>query len=140
MDLTYPAEAESFRPKIRAWLEENLPDGWFEPGFHQSETERKEFNRTWPEKLFAGGWICAGWPVEYGGKGLSLLEQVVLNEEFASAGAPMRADFFVTPWWVHDPPVGHRGAEEGVHPGILQGKIAWCQAFPNPTRAVTSRV
>ena len=94
MDLTYPPEAEAFRLTIRAWLEENLPQGWFEPGFFQSEDERKDFNQTWTAKLFAGGWICAGWPVEYGGKGLSLLEQVVLNEEFASAGAPMRADFF----------------------------------------------
>jgi len=37
MDLTYPAEAESFRKEIRTWLEENLPEGWFEPGlFHES--------------------------------------------------------------------------------------------------------
>ncbi len=33
MDLTYPADAEEFRIEIRAWLEENLPDGWLEPGF-----------------------------------------------------------------------------------------------------------
>jgi alkylation response protein AidB-like acyl-CoA dehydrogenase len=133
MDLTYPPEAESFRRTIRAWLEENLPPGWFEPGFHQSEDERKEFNRTWTEKLFAGGWICAGWPVEYGGKGLSLLEQVVLNEEFASAGAPMRADFFGDT--LVGPTILQWGTEEQKKefiPGILQGKIAWCQGFSEP--------
>jgi alkylation response protein AidB-like acyl-CoA dehydrogenase len=133
MDLTYPPEAETFRGEIRAWLEENLPPGWFEPGFHQSEDERKEFNRTWTEKLFAGGWICAGWPVEYGGKGLSLLEQVVLNEEFASAGAPMRADFFGDT--LVGPTILQWGTEEQKKefiPGILQGKIAWCQGFSEP--------
>jgi len=133
MDLTYPPEAEAFRLTIRAWLEENLPQGWFEPGFFQSEDERKDFNQTWTAKLFAGGWICAGWPVEYGGKGLSLLEQVVLNEEFASAGAPMRADFFGDT--LVGPTILQWGTEEQKRefiPGILQGKIAWCQGLSEP--------
>jgi alkylation response protein AidB-like acyl-CoA dehydrogenase len=69
MDLTYPDEAESFRVEIREWLEENLPPGWFDPGFAMSEEERQAFNQTWTEKLFKGGWICAGWPEEYGGSG-----------------------------------------------------------------------
>jgi len=94
MDLTYPPEAEAFRKEIRAWLEENLPAGWGEPGFEMTPEQRKEFHESWTAKLFEGGWICASWPPEYGGKGLSLLEQVVLNEEFARAGAPLRADFF----------------------------------------------
>ena len=133
MDLTYPPEAEAFRTEIHAWLVENLPQGWFEPGFFQSEDERKDFNQTWTAKLFAGGWICAGWPVEYGGKGLSLLEQVVLNEEFASAGAPMRADFFGDT--LVGPTILQWGTEEQKRefiPGILQGKIAWCQGFSEP--------
>jgi alkylation response protein AidB-like acyl-CoA dehydrogenase len=133
MDLTYPPEAESFRTQIRAWLEENLPQGWFDPGFRLSDTERAQFNRTWTEKLFAGGWICAGWPIEYGGKGLSLLEQVVLNEEFAKAGAPMRADFFGDT--LVGPTILQWGTEEQKKefiPGILQGSIAWCQGFSEP--------
>jgi len=133
MDLTYPQEAESFRVEIHAWLEENLPKGWFEPGFKLSEDDRKEFNRTWTEKLFAGGWICAGWPVEYGGKGLTLLQQVVLNEEFAKAGAPMRADFFGDT--LVGPTILQWGTEEQKRefiPGILKGEIAWCQGFSEP--------
>ncbi|MBW4078522.1 MAG: acyl-CoA dehydrogenase [Acidobacteria bacterium] len=133
MDLTYPVEAETFRSEIRSWLKENLPAGWFEPGFTLGDAERKEFNRTWTDKLFAGGWICAGWPVEYGGKGLSLLQQVVLNEEFATAGAPMRADFFGDT--LVGPTILQWGSEEQKKefiPGILQGKIAWCQGFSEP--------
>ena len=133
MDLTYPAEAESFRAEIRAWLEENLPTGWFEPGVKLSGDDRKEFNKSWTTTLFAGGWICAGWPAEYGGKGLSLLQQVVLNEEFAKAGAPMRADFFGDT--LVGPTILQWGTEEQKRefiPGILQGKIAWCQGFSEP--------
>ncbi|HUY42224.1 MAG TPA: acyl-CoA dehydrogenase family protein [Acidimicrobiales bacterium] len=133
MDLNYPAEAESFRAHIRTWLEENLPPGWFTPGFVMSDEERKHFNETWTAKLFAGGWICAGWPVEYGGKGLSLMDQVVLNEEFAKAGAPMRADFFGDT--LVGPTILQWGTEEQKKefiPGILQGTIAWCQGFSEP--------
>jgi alkylation response protein AidB-like acyl-CoA dehydrogenase len=133
MDLTYPAEAESFRKEIRGWLEENLPDRWFEPGFKMTDDERAAFNDSWTDKLFAGGWICAGWPTEYGGKGLTLLEQVVLNEEFARANAPFRADFFGDT--LVGPTILQWGTDEQKAefiPGILQGKIAWCQGFSEP--------
>ena len=133
MDLNYPVEAESFRAEIRDWLRENLPEGWFDDGFRLSADERKRFNETWTEKLFAGGLICAGWPTEYGGKGLSLMEQVVLNEEFAKSGAPMRADFFGDT--LVGPTILQWGTEEQKKefiPGILQGTIAWCQGFSEP--------
>ena len=64
MDLTYPEEAESFRVEIREWLEQNLPPGWFEPGFTMTKDEHDTFNQSWTKTLFHGGWICAGWPVE----------------------------------------------------------------------------
>jgi alkylation response protein AidB-like acyl-CoA dehydrogenase len=133
MDLTYPSEAETFRKEIRAWLEENLPAGWFELGFSMSPEERQQFNETWTKRLFAGGWICAGWPVEYGGKGLSLMDQVVLNEEFAKANAPMRADFFGDT--LVGPTILQWGTDEQKKefiPGILNGSIAWCQGFSEP--------
>ena len=133
MDLNYPTETEPFRKEVHSWLEENLPDGWFDDGFKMSSEERRTFNETWNEKLFAGGWICAGWPVEYGGKGLTLLQQVVLNEEFAKAGAPMRADFFGDT--LVGPTILQWGTDEQKRefiPGILQGKIAWCQGFSEP--------
>ena len=123
MDLTYPPEAEEFRVVIRRWLTENLPETWGDPDFAMTAEQRKEFNKEWTAKLFGGGWICASWPAEYGGKGLSLLEQVVLNEEFAacrSASArrllrrhARRADAAA---------MGHRGAEEAIHPRDPQGR------------------
>jgi alkylation response protein AidB-like acyl-CoA dehydrogenase len=112
---------------------ENLPEGWSEPGFSLSGADRQAFNETWTEKLLDGGWICAGWPTEYGGKGLSLLEQVVLNEEFAKAGAPMRADFFGDT--LVGPTILQWGTEQQKKdfiPGILRGTIAWCQGFSEP--------
>ena len=126
-------EAEDFRAEIAGWLQDNLPEGWGEPGFSMTPEERKAFNEEWTAKLFAGGWICASWPAEYGGKGLTLMQQVVLNEEFARAGAPLRGDFFGDT--LVGPTILQWGTEEQKQqfiPGILKGEIAWCQGFSEP--------
>jgi alkylation response protein AidB-like acyl-CoA dehydrogenase len=133
MDLTYPPEAETFRSEIRQWLEDNLPEGWFDEGFSMTPDERRAWNAEWTKTLFEGGWICATWPKEYGGKGLSTMEGVVLNEEFARAGAPMRADFFGDT--LVGPTILQWGTEEQKQfflPKILSGEIAWCQGFSEP--------
>jgi alkylation response protein AidB-like acyl-CoA dehydrogenase len=133
MDLSYPPEAEAFRKEIRAWLEANLPEGWFEPGFKLDAQAKAEFQTEWTKKLFEGGWICASWPAEYGGKGLSTMESVVLAEEFHKAGAPLRADFFGDT--LVGPTILQWGTEEQKQyflPKILTGQIAWCQGFSEP--------
>ena len=133
MDLNYPAAAEAFRVEIRAWLEEHLPEGWFAPGFMMDPEAKAAFQKEWTTTLFEGGWICATWPTEYGGKGLSTMEAVVLNEEFAKAGAPMRADFFGDT--LVGPTILQWGSEEQKQfflPKILSGQIAWCQGFSEP--------
>ena len=133
MDLTYSFEAEQFRVEVRRWLHDHLPDGWFDDGFTMDEAERTAFHQRWTEQLFEGGWICAGWPKEYGGKGLALIEQVVLTEEFAKAGAPMRADFFGDT--LVGPTILQWGSDEQKRefiPGILKGQITWCQGFSEP--------
>ncbi len=133
MDLTYPPEAEEFRAEIRAWLEEHLPDGWFDDDFELTGDDRKKFNEAWVQTLHEGGWICASWPQEYGGKGLSTLQSVVLNEEFARAHAPMRADFFGDT--LVGPTILQWGTEEQKRhflPQILSGQISWCQGFSEP--------
>ncbi len=133
MQMTYPPEVEEFRGVVRSWLEENLPEGWGEEGFSMSPEERAEFNKNWTGRLHEGGWICASWPTEYGGKGLSTLESVVLAEEFSRVGAPMRADFFGDT--LVGPTILKWGTEEQKRfflPKILSGEISWCQGFSEP--------
>ena len=133
MELTYPPEAEAFRKEIRSWLEDNLPDGWFDPGFELSPEGRRAFNEDWPKRLYEGGWICASWPEEYGGKNLSIMENVVLAEEFARAKAPLRADFFGDT--LVGPTILQWGTEEQKTeflPKILRGEMRWCQGFSEP--------
>ena len=133
MDLTYPTEAEAFRVEIREWLAANLPEGWTGSFADMTDDEREAFNGEWPQKLFEGGWICASWPTEYGGKGLTTMQSVVLNEEFAAAGAPMRGDFFGDT--LVGPTILQWGSEEQKReflPGILRGETRWCQGFSEP--------
>ncbi len=133
MDLTYPSDAEAFRVEIRQWLHDSLPAGWFDPGFSMSGDDRKAFNASWPTTLFEGGWICATWPKEYGGKGLNTMQGVVLAEEFAAAKAPLRADFFGDT--LVGPTLLQWGTEEQKKtflPQILNGSMSWCQGFSEP--------
>ena len=133
MDLTYPPEAEAFRGEVRAWLEEHLPEGWFEPGFTQTNDERAAWVREWNRRLLEGDWLCATWPREYGGRGLTTMQGVVLAEEFNRAGAPMRGDFFgdtlvgptILQW-------GSEALKNEFVPKILRGEVAWCQGFSEP--------
>ena len=133
MELNYPTDAEQFRAEIRTWLKDNLPKGWGEPGFEMSPEERREFNETWPSKLFAGGWICATWPEEFGGKGLTTMQGVVLSEEFAAMKAPLRADFFGDT--LVGPTLLQWGTDEQKReflPNIMNGTTRWCQGFSEP--------
>ncbi len=138
MDMSYDAAAEEFRLEIRSWLEEHLPAGWSDAvlageSFEMSPEDRKAFNEAWPAKLFAGGWICATWPKEYGGKGLTTMQGVVLAEEFARYKAPLRADFFGDT--LVGPTILQWGTEEQKQeflPRILNGTMRWCQGFSEP--------
>ncbi len=133
MDLAYTPDTEAFRIEIREWLEKNLPPGWGGQGFEMPPGERKVFNEQWPKKLYAGGWICATWPQEYGGKGLTTMQGVVLAEEFARVKAPMRADFFGDT--LVGPTILQWGTEQQKKeflPRILNGSVRWCQGFSEP--------
>ena len=133
MELTYPQEADDFRLVVREWLQVNLPSGWFDDGFEMTPDEKAEFQAGWTKQLYGGGWICASWPKDYGGKGLTVMQNVVLNEEFQRAGAPLRADFFgdtlvgptILQWGTED-------QKKHFLPQILKGEISWCQGFSEP--------
>ncbi|MGI9053539.1 MAG: acyl-CoA dehydrogenase family protein [Ilumatobacteraceae bacterium] len=138
MELTYPVDTEPFRKEVRGWLEAHLPDGWItaveqDRPPEMSDADRAAFNAGWPAELYGGGWICATWPKEYGGKGLSTMESVVLAEEFAKVKAPMRADFFGDT--LVGPTILQWGSEEQKQeflPKILRGEMRWCQGFSEP--------
>jgi alkylation response protein AidB-like acyl-CoA dehydrogenase len=134
VDVTYPPEAEAFRDRIRAFLAEHLPAGWSGLGALPPD-EREVFARQWRRSLAACGLVAVSWPKEYGGGGLSPIEQVVLAEEFARAGAPERAENdLLGIELLGNTLIALGSAEQKEHflPGILTGEDRWCQGFSEP--------
>nr|WP_246415980.1 acyl-CoA dehydrogenase family protein [Nocardioides luti] len=93
--MTYSETDQAFRAEVRAWLEEHL-SGDFAAlrglGGAGRDHEALEERLAWNRHLAAYGWTCLGWPEEHGGRGLSLLQQVIFHEEYARADAPARVN------------------------------------------------
>lgn len=134
MDFDYPPEAEETRTKIRAFLAENLPAEWSGIGALE-EGEYREFVAQWRQKLYENGWLGISWPTEYGGAGLTVLDEVVVAEEFAKVGVPMGAgnDTFsismlgntILTW-------GTEEQKQYFLPRALCGEHIWCQGYSEP--------
>jgi alkylation response protein AidB-like acyl-CoA dehydrogenase len=127
------ARAAEFRATVRAWLEQNLPSRGVDVGL-----ERIIFNdysniADWTDAVYAAGYMCITWPVEYGGRGLSEREEVVLNEEFARAGVPRPTrglgETLLAPamfaW-------GTDEQRRDFLPRIADGTDRYCQGFSEP--------
>src|SRR3954453_7639980 len=128
MDLTLSSEEEAFRDELRGWLESNHPGR--EP---EGDEAGFEFRREWQRKLYDAGWAGLAWPKEYGGRGATLIEQALFNEEIVRAQAPQMAN--VLGLAMGGPTVIAHGSEEQkeryLHP-ILSAEEIWCQGFSEP--------
>src|SRR5581483_7465545 len=84
MEITFSPEEERFRERARAWIEANKPSV---PPPENDLRARRDFDLAWQRKMHDAGWAGISWPKEYGGRGASLMEQLIWYEEFARAGA-----------------------------------------------------
>ncbi|WP_028644395.1 acyl-CoA dehydrogenase family protein [Nocardioides sp. URHA0020] len=136
MDLTYSEEDQAFRAEVRAWLQEHLTGEWAElRGLggagrdHEAHDERLAWNRL----LAQHGWTCVGWPREYGGRGLSLVQQVIFHEEYAKADAPVRVNHLgeelLGPTLMA---FGTQEQKERFLPRIVAVEELWAQGYSEP--------
>ena len=89
MDLNLSPAELAFRDGLRAWLAENISPKWqAEYAAIHGKAEHFEYLRAWQRKVFDGGWAGIAWPKVYGGRGATVIEQVIFTEEMARAGAP----------------------------------------------------
>ena len=134
MQPTYPAETETYRAKITAFLDEHLPADWAGIGALEGP-ERTAFANQWRETLRDNKLLAPNWPAEYGGGGLTHLEQVVLNEEFAKRGVPTSGPNDGFSIGMVGNTILHWGSDEQkAHfiPRILSGEDVWCQGYSEP--------
>ena len=132
MNLDFTPDEADFRAEAREWLQTNVPR---RPRSHDGKL-MLEFDREWQRRQYEGGWAGVSWPTEYGGRGLSLIQQLIWYEEYARADAPLpvASAFFVA--LMHaGPTVIAKGTDEQKAfylPKILQGETVWCQGFSEP--------
>jgi alkylation response protein AidB-like acyl-CoA dehydrogenase len=128
LDLSLSPSETEFRDELRAWLDANHPGA-----VPRGDDDAFEFARAWQKKLNAGGWTGLSWPKEYGGRGATLIEQAIFNEEIARIGAPSPAN--VLGLVMGGPVVITHGTDEQkqryLEP-ILTADEIWCQGFSEP--------
>ncbi len=134
MQPTYPAEADTFREKIQAFLAEHLPSNWEGIGALDPEAAH-QFTNEWRAILRDNQLLATSWPVEYGGAGLSSMESVVMAEEFAKAGVPSGgANDAFSIQMVGNTILTWGTEEQKKHflPRIISGEDTWCQGYSEP--------
>jgi alkylation response protein AidB-like acyl-CoA dehydrogenase len=128
VNLSYTPEEERFRAELRAWLAAN-PAG--------PEPERLDdwvaYGKTWQRRLWEAGWCGIAWPAEYGGRGASLIQQIIFQEEMARAKAPLLIN--LAGLTMGGPVLVAHGtdAQKRRHlQKILAADEIWCQGFSEP--------
>jgi alkylation response protein AidB-like acyl-CoA dehydrogenase len=136
MDLHDSPEDAAFRAEARHWLEANLSGEFAEArglGRAGLQHEGRDLRLAWERKLGADEWTCVGWPVEYGGRGAPVSQQVIWNEEYVRADAPARVN--VMGEGLLGPTLIAYGTDDQkkrfLNP-IRWGTELWCQGYSEP--------
>lgn len=134
MDFRDSPEEAAFRKEIRDWLERNIPADWDRTQLTLVPPEnRVEILREWQRKLHEGGWTGISWPKEYGGRGATLIETAIFNQEMARSKAPPPIN--VIGLGMAGPTIVAHGTEEQKRrflEKILSAEEIWCQGFSEP--------
>src|SRR5215471_6626745 len=124
MDLRYSPEDLAFREATRRWLEANVPS---------EEPATLEARRVWHRQLYDAGYVGMGWPVTYGGRGATPLQQAIVADEMARAGAPSGINplgiAIVGPTIIVH---GTEAQKQRYLRKILAAEELWCQLYSEP--------
>jgi alkylation response protein AidB-like acyl-CoA dehydrogenase len=127
---------EVFRAEAKAWLAEHLVGEYASlkgRGGPGDEEVGFEIRDRWERLLGEAGWIGLGWPVEHGGRGATVAQQIIWAEEYARAQAPGRVNHMgenlLGPTLIAH---GTKAQCDRFLPGILRGEERWCQGYSEP--------
>src|ERR1039457_7635929 len=133
MDLNLTPQEAQFRDELRAWLAANVPRDWERHRLEDTMHQRFAFLREWQSKVYQDGWAGVAWPKEYGGRGATLIQQVIFTEEMGRAGAPPLANILglslIGPTIIA---FGTEVQKKRYLPKILSAEEIWCQGFSEP--------
>ncbi len=134
MDFSYPAEVEQFRTELRDWLSANLTDELVAARRPAGRDDAAfETLRVWNRTMADAGWAAVSWPREYGGRGATVLEQLVYTEETTRARAPMPLNVIglnnIAPAIMQ---YGTEAQKLALLPRMMRADDIWCQGMSEP--------
>ena len=135
MNFDFTDKEEAFRKEVRGWLEANLPDDLRGRAFAASRADRDEVKRlrAWQKRMCEAGYVGLDWPREFGGRGATIVDMVILYQEMARAESPQLVNrggvSMLGPTLMkHGTP-----AQQQRHLSkILTADELWCQGFSEP--------
>jgi alkylation response protein AidB-like acyl-CoA dehydrogenase len=138
MDFNFSEQDEAFRREFFNWLNANLPEGHRKSDFSieffaNEEGEEWEKRLAWHRKMHAAGWIAIQYPRAYGGRGASITQQYIYDEELNRIGAPQLANGQGI--GMVGPTLMHWGTDEQRRryiPRMLAAEEIWCQGYSEP--------
>ena len=125
----------AWREEVRTFITNEAPAA-LQAGGEQGENAlfgRMGAIKEWRDKVVKKGWIAPSWPARYGGADMSVVDQFVMNEEFAESGVPGNLGGFGV--MMIGPTIIEHGTEEqkSHHLGrIVRGEVIWCQGYSEP--------
>jgi alkylation response protein AidB-like acyl-CoA dehydrogenase len=135
MDFDFTPEQEAFRKELRRWLEQHLPDELRGRGFASTGADRDviERLRAWQKTMYEAGYCGMDWPAEFGGRGASVVEQIILYQEMARVECPQFVNriglSMLGPTLMK---YGTPAQQKRFLPRILTAEEVWCQGFSEP--------
>ncbi|MFE8964161.1 acyl-CoA dehydrogenase family protein [Streptomyces iakyrus] len=130
MDLDFTAAEDAFRAEARDWLATHVPSVAL-PSLETAEGFAA--HREWEGTLFADRWSVVSWPEQFGGRGCSLLEWLIFEEEYYRAGAPGRVSqngiSLLAPTLFE---YGTAEQRARILPSMASGEVIWAQAWSEP--------
>lgn len=134
MDLNLTPDELRFRDEVRAWFAANVPKDWVKRRDEEESLQgRFDYLCTWQRKLYDAGWAGISWPKDFGGRGASVMQQVIFIEEMARAEAPPMAN--VIALGLIGPTIIAFGTPEQKKrylAKMLSAEEIWCQGFSEP--------
>ncbi len=135
MDFTFSEREIAFAAEAREWLAKNLPAAWRRDHSwtRADDPMWREIARDWQHMLYDGGWVAISWPREHGGRGATVIERWLFEEELDRAGAPYppanaSVDMIGTAIRSH----GTDEQRQRFLKRLLSGEDIWCQGFSEP--------
>lgn len=130
LKLSLSESSEVFRKSFREWLVNNPPP---QLGNDTSLENFERVGRLWQKTLASGQWLGTHWPQAFGGRGLSLVEEAIVQEELVRVNAPQVLGLFgltmVGPVLISH---GNESQKKRYLSKILSGDEIWCQGFSEP--------